>query len=439
MTVSAMGKFWRGVKMPVEHSMHIPTADRTEIRRLAARYAEIGNDPVQTATAQRWRDLNALRPGRPLVSILQEPWHEFAEAVAPRSSDPWLQGIERRLRQAIWRWEHYPGDMVVEPVWYVSRAFHDSGYGLADNAKHSGQAQGAATYHGLFTRLEDVGQLRDPVITPNPEATAAEMARCQELFGDLLPVIERGVVHEWCAPWDRLVTWYGIDRLMEDVCERPELVHAAIGRFTDALLVRLDQLEAHGLLDVGNNWHGVGSGGYGVTDQLPTPADRPGRVTPQHQWGTSTGQIFTGMSPRMHEEFCLQYERRYLERFGLNCYGCCEPLDRKIALLETIPRLRRVSVSPWADRARMAAGLGARYVYSLKPNPTLVCAERFDEDLLRQDLRTSLAAARDCRVEIVFKDLHTLCGQPWRLERVHAIAMEEAGAPSCAATTSTAA
>jgi hypothetical protein len=27
----------------------------------------------------------------------------------------------------------------------------------------------------------------------------------------------------------------------------------------------------------------------------------------------------------MHEEFALQYEKRWLERFGLTYYGCCEP------------------------------------------------------------------------------------------------------------------
>lgn len=414
----------------MEPAMDLPAADRTEIRRLAARYAEIARDPAQAACIRRWRDLNDLRPGRPLVVISQIPWHEFAEAdaVTPRSSDPWLQKVEQQMRQTIWQWEHCPGDMVVEPVWHVKRAFRDTRYGIDDNASRPHQAQGAASYQGMFTTIADVAKIRMPVITPDPEATAAEVARCQDLFGDLLPVVERGYVHEWNAPWDQLVTWYGIDRLMEDVIERPELVHAAIGRLMDGILSRLDQIVAHGLLDVGSGGHGCGSGGLGFTSQLPTPETRPAVVTTRHLWGTSTGQIFAGLSPRMHEEFCLAYERRYLERFGLNCYGCCESLDRKIHLLATIPRLRRVSVSPWADRARMAAGLGDRYVYSLKPNPTLVCAERFDEDLLRNDLRSSLAAARDCRVEVVLKDLHTLCKQPWRLERYHAIAMQEVGA-----------
>jgi hypothetical protein len=65
----------------------------------------------------------------------------------------------------------------------------------------------------------------------------------------------------------------------------------------------------------------------------------------------------------------LPYQLPILSRFGLNCYGCCEPLDKRWEYVKQIPRLRRVSVSPWSNRAFMAEQLGANYILSMKPNP----------------------------------------------------------------------
>ena len=98
-------------------------------------------------------------------------------------------------------------------------------------------------------------------------------------------------------------------------------------------------------------------------------------------------------------------------------YGCCEPVHTRIHILERLPHLARVSVSPWADEERMAAVLGNARVFSRKPNPTQISTPVFDEDAIRADLRHTLEVARDCRLEIIMKDVHTLCEQPHRLPR----------------------
>ena len=43
---------------------------------------------------------------------------------------------------------------------------------------------------------------------------------------------------------------------------------------------------------------------------------------------------------------------------------CCEDLTRKLDAVLTIPNLRRVSISPWADVAACAARLRDKYVFS---------------------------------------------------------------------------
>jgi hypothetical protein len=70
------------------------------------------------------------------------------------------------------------------------------------------------------------------------------------------------------------------------------------------------------------------------------------------------------------------------------------------------------------------AEFGGRYVYSRKPNPTLISTERFDEAAIREDVRRTLTAARGCRIEIVMKDVHTLNNEPARLPRWVQLARE---------------
>ena len=86
-------------------------------------------------------------------------------------------------------------------------------------------------------------------------------------------------------------------------------------------------------------------------------------------WGFAESQETVGVSPHMFAEFVFPYQLPILERFGLNCYGCCEPLDTRRRIVEKTPRLRRVSVSAWANVERMAEKLGDRYIFSWKPSP----------------------------------------------------------------------
>jgi hypothetical protein len=128
----------------------------------------------------------------------------------------------------------------------------------------------------------------------------------------------------------------------------------------------------------------------------------------------------------MFAEFVFPYQLPFLERFGLNCYGCCEPLNSRWAVVKWIPNLRRVSVSAWADLEKMAEALEAKYVFSLKPNPADLARPIIDEPAIRKKLRQSLEITRGCRVEIIMKDNHTLGSNPQNVVRWVQIAKQEA-------------
>ncbi|MSS70286.1 MAG: hypothetical protein EXS64_02230 [Candidatus Latescibacteria bacterium] len=413
--------------------MEVSGKDRAILRRLAGRVAEIAALPVHREKTAEWRRLNGLRKGRPLVWINEVPWHEMDVdgELELQSSDAFCRQTEQTLRRTIYQWEHMPGDAVVEARFHAPLALHDTGFGIEEEARIIRQDERGGIvsreFHPQIREEKDLEKIRTPVITHHAEASERTYETLADLFGDLLVVEMCGIVHRWFAPWDELVRWWGVQEALTDLALRPELVHRAMDRLVRAYLARLDQWEALNVLSVTEGNYRVGSGGLGYTDELPRPDFDPQRVRSSDQWGCATAQIFSEVSPEMHEAFALRYERRWLERFGLNYYGCCEPLHLKLDVLKRVPNLRKVSMSPWADLEQAAEKAGDRYVLSHKPNPAVFAVDPWNPGQARRDLREALEKTRGCVVEVIMKDISTVRNEPQRLWAWERIAMEEVG------------
>ena len=99
-------------------------------------------------------------------------------------------------------------------------------------------------------------------------------------------------------------------------------------------------------------------------------------------------------------------------------WGCCERVDDRFPYIEkAIPNLRAVSVSGWSNPWRMAEMLGKKYVFSRKPTPAYVSGANPDWERARKDIGDTLTAARDCNLEICFRDIYTINGDRPRLAR----------------------
>ena len=250
-----------------------------------------------------------------------------------------------------------------------------------------------------------------------------------DVYGDIMEVRKEGIKHIWYTPWDNLVRWWGIEEAMLDLVDRPELVHEAVARCAASMHCGLDQMEKLNLLAFGANNTRVGSGGYGYAGELPGPDFDSGSVRAIDNWGCSNAQILCQVSPEMHWEFALQHDIPWMERWGLNYYGCCEPLDFKIDILRRIPRLRKISMNYLINMDRAVKNVGPDYVFSYKPNPASMAGDRWHPELVRRELTNLLEKARGCGcyVEIIMKDISTVRNQPQRLWEWERIAMETAG------------
>jgi hypothetical protein len=199
-----------------------------------------------------------------------------------------------------------------------------------------------------------------------------------------------------------------------------------VDRVVDCYLKSLDQFESQGLLASNNTNVRIGSGAYGYTRALPRPEEAGVPPRTAELWGAATAQIFAAVSPSMHDEFALSYEKKWLSRFGISYYGCCEPLDRKVQMLRSVPNLRKVSMSPWINRERAAEAVAGDYVFSYKPSPAALATAKWNPEEARKDLVSMLEIAkrRGCRLEIIMKDVSTVRYEPQRLWEWARIASE---------------
>ena len=192
------------------------------------------------------------------------------------------------------------------------------------------------------------------------------------------------------------------------------------------ILQLLDQYEKEQALYLNNVDNCIGSCSLAYTDELPGGNWNPARITTGNLWGYSQAQELTAVSPYVLEEFLLPYQAAILERFGLNCYGCCESNDQKWgAIKKHIPNLRMVSVSPFSRHEIAAEELQDKYVYVWKPHPAAVTAN-FNEYAIQAEFEQVFDITKDCRVAVRLTDTQTLNGEPERLTKWVALAKKTA-------------
>lgn len=407
--------------------------DRDILRALGYKIAEISQAKQNEINAKNWTLLNDKKAVKPMVWINEVPWHEMNvnDELTLKCEHSWARKLEEELRKTIYQWNHFRGDMVVDPFITCPLAIHSTGFGIEENVEIAYTDKDNDIYSRHFKiqieEPEDIEKIKMPVVTHNKELTKECYEALTDIFGDILPVKKIGQKNIWFTPWDYLVRWWGIQEAIIDLILRPEMVHDIYEKMVQVWMSEMDQYEAQNLLSLDCNNTRIGSGGYGYTTELPGKEFNQEHVMAKNMWGCSNAQIFSTVSPAMHWEFAVEHDLKWLERFGLTYYGCCEPLDLKVAMLRKIKNLRKISVSPWNDSKKIIDQIGSDYVMSRKPNPVIVAGFDFDAHQAEKDLRDFMEITdKNRNVELIFKDISTVVHKPERLWEWEKIAMRVA-------------
>ena len=394
------------------------------LRALAGQVAELAARPEQSRLAEQWRLHNQLADRRPLVFC--DPEHGWQEILRPellKTASPLARQWELGLRKRIYHAEVLRDDFVVDGRFSVPILAESTGWGL--QIQHIGEREGQA--YRVKPVIEDYERdfpkLRYPQTVVDGPGSDRLLELAHQVFDGLL-VVERRMSWWWSLGLtNHYIDLRGLENFLCDLVLEPEWVHRMMDFLCEGALGAIDWLEQQGLLYQNTGNHYVGSGGFGFTDELPPVNGR--RVTPMDMWGFVESQETVSISPEMYGEFVFPYHRRIAERFGLNCFGCCEPYEGRWRYARQLPRLRRVSCSPWSDRRKMPEHLGDRYIASIKLNPSPLSRPVMDEAFVRDELRQALEYSRSCVPELIMKDNHTLGGNPRNAARWVEIAREE--------------
>ncbi len=415
--------------MAKNSSHRMDPSDITILRNLAKRIREISETPINLERREAWYALGDLNARRPMIlaETVGVP-EEVVPSASLQCKEDWARQIENGFRHTIFSFEQVQDDHVVEP--YISYGWNVSlgDYGVSSQRQYADNAGKLGSYHwepAIRDLDADFGKLKARKFSVNREDTENWRAMMEEVFGGILEVRLRGG-YWWTTGMTIIaIDLIGLENMMLYMYDNPQGLHRLMAFLRDDHLALIDWLEKEKLFTLNNENDYTGSGSIGYTRHLPQPDWKPGQpVRAKDLWVLSESQETVGVSPELFEEFVFQYQQPVIERFGLCYYGCCEPVHNRWHVLKKLRNLQRVSVSPWCDQAFMAEAIGRKYVFSRKPNPTLISCERFDEELIREDLRQTVQVAKDCNLEIIMKDVHTLCGDPTRLGRWVSIARE---------------
>ncbi len=402
-------------------------ADITLLRELARDYAAAAADPRNDERRTLHRACNDLRMIRPVVLIDEIPWPQMNVdgSLTCRCQDPRFARVEDRLRKTLFKFRHFPADMIVRPYVGIPKVIHSTGIGIQtqDEILRADDPTDIVS-HAYTDQLKDEADLEKlvfPTLTYDAEQTDANWNMIGDAIGDILPVKKVGPSYLYFATWDDIPRYHGVENLFMDLIDRPAFLHAMVQKITAIKMHELAQWEALGLLD---------------TDPETlhcTPAlvsDLPGKVgdtvTRKNIWGRGMAQIFGSVSIEMHEAFDINYMIDTIGTCGLAYYGCCEPLHNKVDLVAKIPNLRKIGCTPWADIDIEAEAVGKRFVLSVKTNPAAVAVPMVEKETLRKEIKRILDACHrnGCACDITLKDISTCHNRPENLIEWEQIVME---------------
>jgi len=407
------------------NEFHISDKDKDILRRLAEEVSGFAIKKIEDDKKKLWREHNDLKSKYPIIFCDPENgWNEIITGEMLLCSGNLARRWEYVLRKKIFYAKEMKDDTPIERIFDINFSYTDSEWSIAETYNY-GKEGGSYVWDSPIKNMEDMEMIKEPKIEIDYESTLRTIALANKIFKDILNVRLVGVFWWTFGMTLDVVRLIGLEKMMIYLNDKPEFIHRIMRRLTDLYIRKLQFLENNDLLTLNNDYTYIGTGALGYTNDLPKRKLDGLPVKTLDLWGNSESQETVGVSPKMFEEFIFPYQLEIQKQFGLNCYGCCEPLDKRWHIIKDIPNLRRVSVSAWADRKAMAENLEDNYIYSWKPKPSDLSIPNINQDLIRKYVRETLDVTKGCILEIVMKDNHTIGKNPKNITNWVKIVREE--------------
>jgi hypothetical protein len=402
--------------------LKINKRDRDILKKLAFKIQGFALEKSNLEKKKLWYEHNELKLKRPIIFCDPENgWNEIFSGDMLECSGVLAKRWELVLLKEIYYGEQIKDDKPLELFFDISYKYSESDW-IENRVIYGGKSGGTYKWEGKIKNLDDVSKIKYPQVSVDYRTTLENLNLANDIFeGILIPRIKG----QWW--WSLgltidLVFLIGLDNMYIYFYDNPELIHAVLEKLCEGWQEKIKFLEKNNLLSLNNDDSYVGSGGLGYTSEISL-SSYP--VCTKDIWGFAESQETGSVSPQMFEEFIFPYQEKMLNLFGLNCYGCCEPLDKRWNIVKRFKNLRRVSVSKWADHKKMADYLQDKYIFSYKPSPTDLAVNSINEDYIRKNMKEFLNVTKGCVIELIMKDNHTLGHNPENLKNWVQIAREE--------------
>lgn len=409
------------------------------LRDLASQVSEIAKDPKWNEKVELWTKLNSLEKTRPMILCPpQGAWEEMIPTTSLQVKDSFFQYYENRFRQQIFRYKHLRDDEVIDNKLYIPYVLRYTDWIEGRQRPFDKRPDHSAAFKPEIIEPSDLKKMQMCDFEIDEEASKENFAIAHELFDDYLEVIEGApymdntddfIIGHGTSMVDVWLELRGMDNFLCDFIFEPELVKDAMEFLTEGTIRYLKKGIEKGIWKLNNDGYVKDSvsaiGPNGLTFCKELPGDNfDGNVKLENLWGYAMAQECTTIGPDMLEEFILPYQKRVLDLFGLNCYGCCENQDKKWdAVRRWIPRLREVSVTAYCNFEHAIKTLEDKYVLCLKPKPADVVLT-FDKEKIKNDLINLMSMAKDSHVCINLRELETVKNEPQRIQYWIDTAME---------------
>ena len=393
------------------------------LRSLAQKTAALAQSDCERKKLAVYEAINSLQIQKPPVSMFvpASALEYFCPAAQCRLPEGFWKNIEYDLLCRLKLHEALQTDLPVTKTLYSGLCAAVTPWMEGYQTVRATQSGRAVAFEPCINEYSDLSLLRQPELIVDEAATNLQYELLLDALGDILD-IQKGTPYSSTCGWgdsviDQLVEMRGLNNFYIDLIDEPSFVHEAMQSMTEKKLNLLQQYKDCNCLFTNHKSH-IGSASFGYTSELPGSDFSPQKVLPHNLWGFAQAQELSGVSLDMLDEFILPYQASLTKEFGLVAYGCCEPMDTRIPIIEKhIKNLRLLSVSPFSDLQKAAELSQGRYVLACKLHPSLVVG--FNETAFAQTIVQLLERTQNCPTTIIFAEIMNYDAPPILVKAVH--------------------